>query len=457
MTTTSLSQPTSALQSPSTAAIFTPPTSTGREIAPPTIRDDWGGAWRLSSVMLGHGAWGTVLLGMNVATGELVAIKMLPLKVSTSSSSLFSSASTSRQAANEIEDSLGVPLNNNNNNISSSSSSSSSQQQQYDSSWIRSLGREVALLAKLHNPSIVGYKSFCVAHGHACIVMEYVSGGSLSKVLESFGALSEQTVRRYVHNIVSGLSYLHRHNVMHGDIKTGNILLDVTGQCKISDFGTSKFLGTGAAAAVAANSSSSSANSSFAASSSTANNVVAAAAAASSSSAPSASASLDSMSLLTSRGLERGTSFGTSQGGQQQQHQQQTGGGGLMIGSPLFMAPEQARGRPCIASDMWSLGLAAIQLATNQLPYDSQVLSLAPIQFLYKLGSDPNFAPVIPPKSVSTSAAAAAVDMSDAMRDFLQKCLCRDASTRLTADLALRHPWLAGTAVTAATAVSESK
>jgi len=53
---------------------------------------------------------------------------------------------------------------------------------------------------------------------------EYVSGGSVSDMLLKFGGLDEQIVRKYTHQILLGLVFLHEHNVVHCDVKGGNIL-----------------------------------------------------------------------------------------------------------------------------------------------------------------------------------------------------------------------------------------
>jgi serine/threonine protein kinase len=53
---------------------------------------------------------------------------------------------------------------------------------------------------------------------------EYVSGGSVADMLLKFGGLDEQIVRKYTHQILLGLVFLHEHNVVHCDVKGGNIL-----------------------------------------------------------------------------------------------------------------------------------------------------------------------------------------------------------------------------------------
>lgn len=67
----------------------------------------------------------------------------------------------------------------------------------------------------------------------------YVENGSLQKTIEAFGELPEELVASYVVKILEGLSYLHRQNVVHCDLKAANILSTKTGNIKLADFGVS--------------------------------------------------------------------------------------------------------------------------------------------------------------------------------------------------------------------------
>ncbi|KAL0369674.1 UNVERIFIED_CONTAM: Serine/threonine-protein kinase GRIK2 [Sesamum angustifolium] len=54
------------------------------------------------------------------------------------------------------------------------------------------------------------------------------------------GGLGENTARKYLRDAVSGLMYLHAHNVVHGDIKPDNLLVTGSGTVKIGDFSVSQ-------------------------------------------------------------------------------------------------------------------------------------------------------------------------------------------------------------------------
>ena len=71
-------------------------------------------------------------------------------------------------------------------------------------------------------------------------------GGDLRKLItshhESGTTIPEERIIGWLGNIARGLEYLHANKVVHGDIKSTNILLDSEGRAKIADFGTMRIL-----------------------------------------------------------------------------------------------------------------------------------------------------------------------------------------------------------------------
>ena len=69
------------------------------------------------------------------------------------------------------------------------------------------------------------------------LVMEYVPGGDLMRVLMEHKTLSEAAARFYVAETVMAVESIHRLHYVHRDVKPDNILLDAHGHIKLSDFG----------------------------------------------------------------------------------------------------------------------------------------------------------------------------------------------------------------------------
>ncbi|KAJ1867777.1 Protein kinase of the Mitotic Exit Network [Coemansia sp. RSA 989] len=151
-------------------------------------------AQRLTNYQLGNcigrGQFGAVYRALDLETGEMVAVKQIPL------------AGQDAESMNDVM-------------------------------------QEVELLKSLANPRVVRYYGFVKTDTHLNLVMEYVENGSLSATLKSFGAFPERLVLAYAVKIIEGLVYLHRRDVVHCDLKACNILTTKNGNTKLTDFGVS--------------------------------------------------------------------------------------------------------------------------------------------------------------------------------------------------------------------------
>ncbi|KAK1935056.1 Mitogen-activated protein kinase kinase kinase 2 [Phytophthora citrophthora] len=108
---------------------------------------------------------------------------------------------------------------------------------------VREATREVELLRSLKHENIVKYLG-CHVDTKAqtlSIFTEWVPGGSLEHNRKLFGG-NERVVRRFTHQLLSGVAYLHSKNIIHHDIKPANILVDQNGVVKIADFGSSRLI-----------------------------------------------------------------------------------------------------------------------------------------------------------------------------------------------------------------------
>lgn len=122
-------------------------------------------------MLLGRGAFADVFLGINSDTGEFLAVKQLrqPIQISATSSSSSNGS---------------LPL-------SSLSTQASSSKEAVE---IALLEKEIGLLRTLSHPLLVRYYGFTIEGGRLHIILEYVSGGSIAKNLETFGAFNENHV-----------------------------------------------------------------------------------------------------------------------------------------------------------------------------------------------------------------------------------------------------------------------
>eukprot|EP00887_Chlorella_sp_A99_P006974 scaffold2.g6974.t1 len=145
--------------------------------------------------MIGQGAFGSVYLGLDNDTGQLMAIKQVHIAKGMQSKKLLE--------------------------------------------HLASLEEEVHLLQQLEHPNIVRYLGTERTDDCLNIFLEYVPGGSIATLLAKFGGFKESV---YTKQILLGLAYLHGSGIMHRDIKGANILVDKNGRVKLADFGASKKL-----------------------------------------------------------------------------------------------------------------------------------------------------------------------------------------------------------------------
>eukprot|EP00798_Chlamydomonas_sp_ICE-L_P022851 gene22851-30025_t len=143
---------------------------------------------------LGQGSFGTVYLGLNNQTGELLAVKEV---------SMIDDGPQSKEAVGQLE-------------------------------------QEVALLSQLNHANIVRYIGTKREGASLFIFLEYVAGGSISSLITRFGPLEEDVIRVYTRQLLSGLAYLHAQRTVHRDVKGANLLVEKDGRIKLADFGMAK-------------------------------------------------------------------------------------------------------------------------------------------------------------------------------------------------------------------------
>ena len=143
---------------------------------------------------IGEGTFGTVRLGVNIQTGEEVAIKILE-----------------KVKILQLEDKTRVE-------------------------------REIKILKCLRHANIVQLYSVLQTDKSIYLIMEYIHGKELFDYIIENGKLNELEACKFYQQIISGIEYLQKLKIVHRDLKPDNIMIDGNGYLKLIDFGTAKFI-----------------------------------------------------------------------------------------------------------------------------------------------------------------------------------------------------------------------
>jgi serine/threonine-protein kinase len=167
--------------------------------------------------------------------------------------------------------------------------------------------REIRLAARLQHPHIVPLLSAGDLNGLPYYTMPFVEGETLRARLSREGALPITDALRLLRELADGLAYAHEHGVIHRDLKPENVLSS-SKHAMVTDFGVAKAL------------------------------------------------SVATQGMASS---DRGHSIGT------------TTAFGIAVGTPAYMAPEQAAGDPATdyRADLYALGVIAYEALTGEHPF----------------------------------------------------------------------------------------
>lgn len=109
-----------------------------------------------------------------------------------------------------------------------------------DTKFVESFRRESHAAASLSHPNIVSVYDVGQEGNINYIVMELVTGKTLSDLIETNGPLDYRDAINYGKQIAAGLSAAHKKGIVHRDIKPHNVLLTEDGVAKLTDFGIAK-------------------------------------------------------------------------------------------------------------------------------------------------------------------------------------------------------------------------
>jgi len=214
------------------------------------------GRYRLTAT-LGQGGMGTVYKGEDISTGQVVAVKLLNGSMALKANAL------------------------------------------------RRFQKEARLLSSVNNPYVTNLIEVNEDDGRHYLVLEYVNGVDLKKVLATSQVLEEDRALAIAADVARALVDAHQQGIVHRDIKPDNILLanqknDAPPVVKLSDFGIA-------------------------------------------------------------RHIDQSESLAVTQAGS-------------VIGTPLYMSPEQCKGQGeiCPQSDVYALGVTLFQMLTGRTPFRAE-------------------------------------------------------------------------------------
>lgn len=137
-----------------------------------SMTDDDGGRvkrWQRGQ-LLGEGSFGRVWMALDEASGELQAVKEVPIELP--------DTPQAKHAARQLEE-------------------------------------EVRVLQRIAHRNIVRYVGAQRDDGRFYVFLEYIAGGSVASLLAQFGPFRERVVRNYSRQLATGLEFLHSRGVLH--------------------------------------------------------------------------------------------------------------------------------------------------------------------------------------------------------------------------------------------------
>ena len=100
--------------------------------------------------------------------------------------------------------------------------------------------READIIETFDHPNIVNMLGRFAMFYTFFIIVEYIDGKSLYELVRDSGPLPAASVRKILGQLVQGLGYAHDSEIIHRDIKPGNVMITRDGQIKLMDFGLAK-------------------------------------------------------------------------------------------------------------------------------------------------------------------------------------------------------------------------
>src|SRR5437016_5495865 len=102
---------------------------------------------------------------------------------------------------------------------------------------------EAITLAKLSHPNIVTLYSFFCKEDEFYMVLEFVRGETLDRLVQTQGAMKCEQAIPIFSQALAGIEQAHNLGIVHRDVKPANIMVTGSGTVKVMDFGIARVLG----------------------------------------------------------------------------------------------------------------------------------------------------------------------------------------------------------------------
>ncbi|MEP6764973.1 MAG: protein kinase [Gemmatimonadaceae bacterium] len=214
---------------------------------------------------------------------------------------------------------------------------------------------ELRVTRKISHRNVVRTYDFGDTGDAPFLTMEYVDGSSLAAIIQARGPLSLAAVIAIAKQLLRALAVAHEHEVIHGDLKPQNLLIDANGLLKITDFGVAR--------------------------------------------------------------LMRGSRASRSSGERRSGEQTQAGKlrlTGAVLGTPEYMAPEQLIGEASsVRTDIYAAGAVLQECLSGTTPYSADT----PIAFVARKMTPDEMSALAPIRIVGNASNAAIVNIVHRMID----------------------------------------
>ncbi|VTJ60459.1 Hypothetical predicted protein [Marmota monax] len=108
----------------------------------------------------------------------------------------------------------------------------------YKAGMVQRVQNEVKIHCQLKHPSILELYNYFEDNNYVYLVLEMCHNGEMNRYLKNrMKPFSENEARHFMHQIITGMLYLHSHGILHRDLTLSNLLLTRNMNIKIADFG----------------------------------------------------------------------------------------------------------------------------------------------------------------------------------------------------------------------------